>query len=71
MPYVNDPKVNQGLPFRPSRRRARDSEFSKRAFEAVMEGGTFARARMILTQQGYTNPFTGEPYTYMGVYLSS
>ena len=36
-----------------------------------LEGGSYARARMILTKNGHVNRFTGNPYTYMGVYLSS
>ena len=71
MPYKNKPEVDQPLPFKPGRRRDLDEDFSKLAFEAVMEGGTFERARRILTQQGIVNRFTGKPYSYMGVYLAS
>lgn len=71
MPYVNKPEADQPLPFLPSRRRVMEEEFSKLAFEAVMECGSYERARVILTERGYLNRFTGKPYTYMGVYLSS
>jgi hypothetical protein len=71
MPYVNKAKVDQPLPFKPGRRRILDEDFSRLAFEAVMEGGTFERARRILTEQGEVNKLTGKPYTYMGVYLAS
>ena len=71
MPYVNSPEVDQPLPFLPTRRKVMEEEFSKLAFDAVMEGGSYERARNILTKQGFVNRFTGKPYTYMGVYLSS
>lgn len=71
MPYVNSPEVNQDLPFLPTRRRVMENDFAKLAFEAVLEGGSYERARRILTEQGHLNTFTGKPYTYMGVYLAS
>jgi hypothetical protein len=48
-----------------------NDDFAKLAFYAVMEGGSYERARNILTKNGHVNTFTGEPYTYMGVYLAS
>jgi hypothetical protein len=71
MSYVNKPEVDQPLPFLPTRRKVMEQEFSELAFEAVMEGGSYERARQILTKQGWVNRFTGKPYTYHGVYLSS
>jgi len=71
MPYKNEPDVDQPLPFLPNRRRVMEENFSKRAFEAVMEGGSYKRAIVILTRNGDLNRFTGKPYTYMGVYLAS
>jgi hypothetical protein len=71
MPYVNKPEVNQDLPFLPVRRKVMNEGFAKLAFEAVLEGGSYERARLILTKQGHLNEFTGKPYTYMGVYLAS
>jgi hypothetical protein len=69
MPYVNKPEVNQDLPFLPTRRKVMNDDFAKLAFEAVLEGGSYERARLILTKQGHLNEVTGNPYTYMGVYL--
>lgn len=71
MPYVNSPKVDQPLPFLPTRRKVMNDNFAEVAFEAVLEGGSYERARRILTKQGHLNMFTGKPYTYMGVYLAS
>ena len=71
MPYVNSPEVDQPLPFLPTRRKVMNDDFAKLAFEAVMEGGSYERARRILTKNGHINMFNGKPYTYMGVYLSS
>ena len=63
--------LNQPLPFLPTRRKVMNDSFAEIAFYAVMEGGSYERARRILTKQGHINTFTGEPYTYMGVYLAS
>ena len=40
MPYVNEPGIDQELPFLPTRRKVMDDDFAKLAFEAVMEGGS-------------------------------
>ena len=66
-------EVNEQLPFLPGNRgrRVLTDDFAKAAFDAVMEGGSYERARRILIKQGYINTYTRKPYTYMGVYLAS
>ena len=49
--------INEQLPFLPGHRgeRVLTDNFAKAAFEAVMEGGSYARAERILIKQGYIN----------------
>ena len=71
MPNIHTAEVDQPLPFLPSRVEVLSREFSELAFEAVMEGGSYERARQILTNKGYLNRVNGKPYTYHGVYHAS
>jgi len=58
----------EATPFYPLGKEKRNTTFAKEAFDAVMEGGSYARAQRILSQSGVRNNRTGKPYTKMGVY---